>query len=327
MRRREFIGLISSCAAAWPLESLAQKAPVRIGLLGSGAANSAASATQITAFKDGLRDNGLIDGRDYVLEARFAAGNYERFPAMARELAQARVSVIMANTIASVRAAQSLNPPVPVVMLSINDPVGTGLVASLAKPGGHTTGMATLNEDLTSKLLEFQRAVIPGAKVIAALFNPANPTNLKFLEDLHGRAGAMGMSVLPTELKSPDALDSVFAALAARRPDTVQVIQDSATLDVMDRIAALALAHRIPSFSNSSLFVEFGGLLAYGASRTKLHHRSAYFVKRILEGVNPGDLPVEQPTQIELWINMKTAKALGIDMPTNLQQLADQVIE
>ena len=246
---------------------------------------------------------------------------------MARELAQARVSVILTNTIASVRAAQSLNPPVPVVMLSINDPVGTGLVASLARPGGHTTGMATLNEDLTSKLLEFQRAIVPRAKVIAALYNPANPTNLKFLEDLHGRAGAMGISVLPAELKSPDALDAVFSAIAARHPDTVQVIQDSGTLDLMDRIAALALAHRIPSFANSSLLVEFGGLLAYGASRTKLHRRSAYFVKRILEGANPGDLPVEQPTQIELWINLKTAKALDLNIPLQLQQFASEVIE
>jgi len=326
MRRREFIAGL--CAAAvWPFRSLAQKTPISIGLLGSGAANSAVSLAQIAALKQGLRENGLIDGRDYVLEARFAAGNYERFPELARELAQARVSVILTNTIASVRAAQGLSPPLPIVMIAINDPVGTGLVASLARPGGHTTGMATLNEDLTPKLLEFERAILPQAKVIAALFNPANPTNLTFLEDLRSRAGAMGITVQPAELKSPDTLDAVFSSLAARHPDALQVLADSGIGDLSDRIAGLALSHRLPSFSTFPTFTEYGFLLGYGPSRTKLFIRSGYFVKRILEGANPGDLPVEQPTHVELSINLKTARTLGLDIPVQLQQLADQVIE
>ena len=269
----------------------------------------------------------MIDGRDYVLELRFAAGKYEKFPEMARDLAQAGVRVILTNTIASVRAAQRLTPPVPVVMLAINDPVGAGLIASLARPGGYTTGMATLNEDLTPKLLEFQRAVIPKAAVIAALFNPANPTNPVFLDNLRGHAGAMGMTVLPVELRSPDALDAAFSALAARHPDALQIISDSGTLDLSDRIAVMAIAHKLPSFATSSIFAEFGGLIAYGASWRRLFIRSTYYVKRILDGANPGDLPVEQPTRIELRINLKTAKALSIDIPLQLQQLADEVIE
>jgi putative ABC transport system substrate-binding protein len=325
VRRRDFIAAFGG-AAAWPLAAHAQK-PVRIGLLASGAATSASSAAQIAAVKQGLRDNGLIEGRDYVLEMRFAAGNYERFPEFARELAHANVSVILVNTIASVRAAQGINPPVPVVMLAINDPVGAGLIASLARPGGYTTGMATLNEDLTPKLLEFQRAIVPKATVVAALFNPSNPTNPPFVERLRAQADALAMKVVPFELKSPDTLDAAFSALAARHPDVIQIVADSGTLDLSDRIAAMALTLRLPSFATSTVFAEFGGLLAYGASRQQLFIRSASYVKRILDGANPGELPVEQPTRIELWINLKTANALGLDVPFQLQQLADKVIE
>ena len=328
MKRREFLGVIGGGAATvWSSRSLAQKVPKRIGLLGSGAATSVITAAQIAAIKEGLRDNGLIDGRDYVLDARFAAGRYERFPELARELAQAGAGVILTNTIASVRAAQRLMPPVPVVMLAINDPIGTGLIASLAKPGNHTTGLATLNEDLTPKLLEFFRACLPKAGSIAALFNPANPTNVKFVEDLHPPASAMGIVVHPAGLKSPDVLDETFAELAAKKPDALLVLSDSGVVDLSDRIAALAVAQRLPTFSTSPTMAEFGVLLAYGAPREKLFLRAAYFVKRIFDGANPGDLPVEQPTRIELWINLKTAKSLGLDMPLHLQQLADKVIE
>jgi putative ABC transport system substrate-binding protein len=328
MRRREILGILAGGAiSAYSRETAAQKAPVRIGLLGSGAATSVITAAQIATIKDGLREYGLIDGRDYVLEARFAAGRYERFPELARELVQAGAAVILTNTIASVRAAQQLIPPVPVVMLSINDPIGTGLIASLAKPGNHTTGLATLNEDLTPKLLEFFRAVLPGAKSLAALFNPANPTNVKFVEELRARAAAMAITVLPVGLTSPDTLDAQFSALTAQKPDALFVLADSGIIDLSDRIAALALSHRLPSFSTSPTVVEVGGLLAYGAYRNKLMVRSAYFVKKILDGANPGDLPVEQPREIELWINLKTAKSLGLEIPLHLQQLAEQVIE
>jgi putative tryptophan/tyrosine transport system substrate-binding protein len=327
MRRREFIGLVGGAAAAWPLAANAQKQPIRLGLLASGTAGSASSAVQIGAIKQGLSDNGLIEGRDYVLETRFAAGNYERFPEMASELAQSGARLMLCLTIASVRAAQNLTPPLPVVMLAINDPVGTGLVASLARPGGHTTGMATLNEDLTPKLLEIQHEVLPNARTIAALFNPANPTNPAFLTNLGTAAGPMGITVLPFELRSPDELDSVFATLAAQHPDMLQIVADSGIIDLNDRIAALALAHRLPSFSNVTDYTKFGGLMAYGISLEALFVRATYFVKRIVEGAAPGDLPVEQPTKFELAINLKTAKVLGLDIPPTLLARADEVIE
>jgi putative tryptophan/tyrosine transport system substrate-binding protein len=327
MRRREFITFLGGTATAWPLGTHAQAPPIRIGFLASGAAGSANSAAQIDAIKRGLRENGLIEGGNYILEAHFAVGDYGQFPEMARKLAQAGARVILVNTIASVRAAQSLAPPVPVVMLAMNDPVGTGLVATLARPGGYTTGMATLNEDLTPKLIEFMREVIPKATTIAALFNPANPTNPAFLGNLRAVAGARGMTVLPVALKSPDELDSVFSTLAAQHPDTLQLVADSGNLDLSDRIAALALAHRLPSFATVTDYARFGGLMAYGVSPRALYIRAAHYVKRILDGAKPGDLPVEQPTKIELVINLKTAKALGLDLQPTLLSRADEVIE
>lgn len=327
MRRRQFLGVLGAAAIGWPYEIAAQKAPIRIGFLASGAAASISSAYQVKTIKRGLENNGLIEGRDYLFEPRFSGGRYEQFPEMARELARAGVSVILVNTIASVRAAQGLVPPVAVVMISINDPVGTGLITSLAKPGGQTTGVAMLAEDLTPKLLEFQRAVLPNATSIAALYNPADPTNSAFLKNLRGQAGALGMSVMPIEVQSRDELEAAFAALPARHPDALQVIQDSGTLDLSDRIAALALASRLPTFATSPDFARFGGLMAYGASRERLYLRSTYFVKRILDGANPGDLPVERPSRIELWINLRTAKVLNLTVPASLLAIADEVIE
>jgi putative ABC transport system substrate-binding protein len=326
MRRREFIAVIGA-AAAWPLAARAQKPPISIGFLAAGAFGSANSAVQIGAIKQGLRDNGLIDGHDYVLQARFAAGDYERFPGLARELVQAGARVILVNTIASVRAAQNVTPPVPVVMLAINDPVATGLVASLARPGGLTTGMATMNQDLTPKLLEIQHEVIPSAKTVAALFNPTNPTNPVYLEKLRTAAGTIGIKVLPFELKTPDTLDAVFSTIVAQHVDALHIVADSGIIDLADRIAVLALAQRLPSFATTTNYTESGGLMSYGISLRKLAIRAGYFVRRILDGEKPGDLPVEQPTQIELVINLKVANALGLTLPPSLLARADVVIE
>lgn len=326
MKRRQFLGILGGVAIGLPTAA-AQKALPRVGFLASGAAASIGSEQQVKALNRGLEANGLVEGRDYIFEARFSGGHYERFPELARELAQAGASVILANTIASVRAAQSLVPPVPIVMMSINDPVGMRLIASLARPGGHTTGMATLNEELTPKLIEFQRSILPSAKSIAALYNPANPTNLDFLKGLREHASALGMSVTAIEVRSRDELEAAFVALAAKRPDALQVLSDSGLLDLSDRIAALALMNRLPTFATSPEFTRFGGLIAYGASREKLYFRSAWYVKKILDGANPGDLPVEQPSRIELWINLKTAKALDLVIPASLLGTADEVIE
>ncbi len=327
MKRREFLGLVGGVAAGWPLTAGAQKAPIRIGFLASGTATSANSAAQLDAIRQGLRDNGLKDGKDYLLETRFAAGNYQQFPEMARELALAGVRIILVATIASVRAAQQLIPPVPVVMIAINDPVGSGLVASLSRPGGVTTGMATLNQDITPKMLEIQRELVPNCKTMAALFNPANPSNPIYVDKLRAIAGESGITVVPVELRSPAALDDAFASIAARRPDALLIVADSGTVDQMDRIAASALMQKLPSFASIPEYAQFAGLAGYGPSQRQLNMRATYFVKKILDGANPGDLPVEQPTRLDLVINLKTAKALGLEAPPALLARADEVIE
>jgi len=327
MKRREFFGLVGGVAAGWPLTAGAQKEPIRIGFLASGTATSANSAAQVDAIRHGLRDNGLTDGKDYLLETRFAAGNYQQFPEMARELALAGVRIILVATIASVRAAQKLIPPVPVVMIAINDPVGSGLVASLSRPGGVTTGMATLNQDITPKMLEIQRELVPNCKTMAALFNPANPSNPVYVDRLRAIAGDSGITVVPVELRSPAELDDAFASIAARRTEALLIVADSGTLDQMDRIAASALAQKLPSFASIPEYAQFAGLAGYGPSQRQLNMRATYFVKKILDGANPGDLPVEQPTRLDLVVNLKTAKALGLEAPPALLARADEVIE
>jgi len=326
MRRRHFLAAFSAAAVSWPYAAFA-KAPARIGFLASGAAASINSAYLVNSIKQGLTNNGLVESSDYIFEPRFAARRYERLPEMARDLAEAGVSLILADTIAAVRAAQQLDPRMPVVMISIDDPVGTGLVASLARPGGTTTGTATMNGDLTQGILEFQRMILPKAGSIAVLYNPANPANTALLKKFQERAGAMGLAMSPLAFQSREELEAAFQGLAARNPDALQVVTDSGTSEFNDRIAALAIANRLPTFSNTQEFVSFDGLLAYGASRTQLYLRSGDFVKKILDGANPGELPVEQPSRFELWINLKTARTLGLVIPQAVLTRADKVIQ
>lgn len=327
MQRRHFLAALGATAATWPYAARAQKAPARIGILVDGAAASLNSAYQIRTIKRGVDDNGLVEGRDYIFESRFAAGHDERFPQLALELMQAGAAVILANTIPAVRAAQQLVPPLPVVMISIHDPKGNGLIASLARPGGHTTGTAVSGEDITQKMLEFQRAILPHSRSIAALYNPANPANAALLQNLRVHASALGMSVLPVGYRSRDELEAAFSTFAPKHPDALWVISDSGTTDLSDRIAALALAHRLPTFSNIPEFARQDGLLAYGVPREQLYFRSGYFVKKILEGADAGELPVEQPSRVELWINLKTAGKLELTIPASLLAAADKVIE
>jgi putative tryptophan/tyrosine transport system substrate-binding protein len=326
MRRRTFIALAGS-VSAWPVVARAQT-PARVGYLGAGTANSYYMGRLLAGLTQGLTEHGMIEGRDYLLETRFAI-DYERFPALARELQQAKVRIIIASTIAAVRAAQQLSPPIPVVMAAINDPVGTGLVASLAHPGGLTTGTATLNEDVTPKLLEFLGVLFPRASTLAALYNPANPSSVKFLPSLRRESSARGISLIELAFASSADLGSTLSTLVASgHLDALQLLADSFVFDQADRIAALALAQRLPTIASAAEIAYAGALLAYGLSVRELYRRSAYYVKRILdEGANPADLPVEQPTRVGLVINLKAAKALGVDVPEQLLARADEVIE
>ena len=232
--------------------------------------------------------------------------------------------MILANTPAGVRAAQRLNPPVPVLMTVMNDPVGAGLVSSLAHPGNNTSGTASLNQDLTPKMLEFVREIVPKASVLAAFFNPTNPTGPVMMENLRANTG---ITVLPFALEPRADLDALFSTLATRHLDALQVISDPSIGDARYRLAKLAIAYRLPLFSTSSLFAEAGSLISYGASVNKILRRMGYYVKKILDGAEAGELPIEQPTGLELIVNLKTAKALGLEMPPTLLARADEVIE
>lgn len=327
VKRRVFFGLSSGAALAWPFALRAQKMPARIGLLFAGSADSRLARSRLATIDEGLRANGMVEGRDYVLEARFANGRYERFPDLAGELAQAGARIILVHTIAAVRAAQRLVPPLPVVMMAINDPVGTGLIASLARPGGHTTGQATLNEDTTPKMLDFLRTIVPEAKVVGVLFNPGNPSNPAMVDNIRALIGKTGITVQAAAVRFPEDLDPALASLAATRPGALLLLPDAANLDLADRIAAFAIEHRLPFLISWPEVVDFGGLLGYGASERKLLIRTGYYVKRILDGANPADLPVEQPTEIELRLNLQTARAIGLTLPPSLLARADETIE
>ena len=302
-----------------------QKDPVRLAFLGSGTAES--SAILLDSLKDGLRENGLIEQRDYIIDVRWANGAYDRFPAFAHELSQSHPRVMLVTTIAAARAAQRLAPPVPVVMTGLINPVDAGLIKSLARPGGNTTGVSSMIQDITTKSLEFLLAMVPKATVVAALYNPANPTNRPMFEEAQAYAAARGLKLRAVELKSPAELDGTFAALMNGQPDALLIISDATLIDLRERVAALALQARIPTSSSIPKMTDAGALIGYGPPRRDFYRRSATYVKKILDGANPADLPVEQPTLIEMSINLKTAKILGIAVPDALSARADRVIE
>jgi putative tryptophan/tyrosine transport system substrate-binding protein len=325
MKRREFITLLGGTVVGWPIGARAQNKSAAIGMLGSGFADS--SAILLDAFKEGLRENGLNEGRDYVLDVRWAEGDYARFTAFASELAQRNSSVIVVTTIAAARAAQRAAPSTPIVMTGLIDPVGAGLIERLSRPGGNTTGISSMAQDMTAKGLELLRIIIPTATTTAALFNPANPGNRLIIEDLKSQAGTIGVTLQPVQFKTPGELDSTFEAMARQRPDALLVVGDATLIDLRERVAALALRHHLVVVSSIPELTDAGGLIGYGASRKDIYRRAANYVKKILAGSKPADLPVEQPTLIELSINLKTAKELKVSIPDTLLARADRVIE
>ena len=324
MKRRKFIGLIGG-AAAWPLAVRAEQSVARIGFLAAGSAEG--SVALVDELKRGLKENGMLEGKDYILESYWAEGEYERFSAFARELVAKQPQVILVNTIAAVRAAQRATTAIPIVMMGINDPVGTGIVASLARPGGNTTGMATLNQDSTSKLVQYLRSLLPNAADVAVILNPGNPSNLAMLHNLRSKTGPLGVALRSFEVSTPRMLDAAFVAILEHKPDAILVIPDSATASLSKPIAATGLEHRIPVISASAAMTAAGGLISYGLSRNEIPRRTAYFVRKVLDGVKPADLPVEQPTRLMLAVNLKTARALGVAIPDTLLATADEVIE
>lgn len=300
------------------------QAPARIALITP--VTAAQSATRLAAFKDGMRDNGLVEGKHYVLDAGYADGQLDRFPALAQQLLQRNPAVILAVTIPAVRAAQQAAGTVPIVFVAI-DPVGSGLVASLARPGGNATGLTPQSEDLVAKHVELLHEALPRAKRVAVLISPGSPVHSQMFEHARAAAGGFGMSARAFEAATPADLDGAFAAIAKHRPDALLVLTWAMFYGERERISAFALKNRIPAFAPEAEFVDAGSLIAYGPAIDDIFRRAAIYVKKILAGAKPADLPVEQPTRFEMVINLRTAKALGIAMPRTFLVRADRVIE
>jgi putative ABC transport system substrate-binding protein len=325
MRRRNFIALLGGTMLLPTHSMRGQQRPPTIGFLVSGSA--ASFAVFVDAFKDGMRDNGMVEDRDYLLDLRFAEGDYSRFPELAAEVAQRKPAALVVTTISAARAAQRATATIPIVMTGLIDPVGQGLIASLARPGGNTTGLANLAQDVMPKLVEILRATFPKIEVIALLFNPANPGNRELSKGIPTQVSSMGVTLRLVEFMSAGELDATFSNLAQQRPEALVVMSDAALYDLRELISSLALRHRLPTIAYVPEFTDAGALMSYGPPRRAMYRRAAHYVKKILAGVNPADLPVEQPTQVELSINLHTAKALGIAIPDTVLARADRVIE
>ena len=320
--RRAFLLAMGALLVA-PIADAQQ--PARLAWIGSGTATG--SAGSFTAFREGMTENGLVEGKDYFLDVLWADGEYERFPAMLQEALARKPAIILVQTIASVRAAQQATKTTPIVFVNTNDPVGSGLVASLARPGGMTTGMATLNDARAAKLVEFAHEFLPKAKHIAVLINPLNPSNRPIFETIRKAATSFGMSATAIEANSPKQIDDALRALLAKRPDALIVGADAILGDQRSRIAQFGLKYKIPVLAGTPSSADAGALLGFGVPAHATFGRAAFYVKRILSGTKPADLPVEQPTKIELVVNLKTAKTLGLKTPQLILQRTDRVIE
>ena len=328
MERRAFLALGGGLLAA-PLAADGQPAGkvYRIGFLSVGSASDARIQRWLGAFRDGLAERGYVVGKNVAIESRWAAGKYERLPALAAELVRLKPDVIVTHAVPSIRAAKDATSTIPIVMALVVDPVATGLVASLARPGGNVTGLSIMTPELVGKQLEMLKEIVPKATRVAVLWNPDNPGNAPQLKAAEVAARALGLHLQPLEARGPREIDQAFAAMRRERASAVVVLVDAMFADRGPQIEHLTAAQHLPAVYGQVEHAALGGLMAYAPSFPDSFRRAATYVDKILKGANPGDLPVEQPTKFELVINLKTAKALGLTIPPSLLQRADQVIE
>ena len=322
MKRREFITLLGGSAVAWPLTRRAQQPAMPVvGFLGAPTAKGRASLA--AAFQKGLTEVGYSEGRNIVIEYRWAEGQFDRLPAMANELVQRRVAVIVAFTTPAGLAAKAATSTIPIVLLT-GDPVGTGLVASLSRPGGNITGLSYVVPETHGKCVEVLQDMLPSVRRVAALGNAPDPSHKQILEQIQIAGHSAGIEIDPIVMVSgPDQLDAAFARMAEEKSDAV-VVQASLPPKA---IADLALKYRLPVATSFRQYVEAGGLVSYGALESDLWRRSAIFVHKILQGSRPADLPVEQAVKFELVVNLTTAKPLGLAIPQTFLLRADELID
>jgi putative tryptophan/tyrosine transport system substrate-binding protein len=321
MRRRDFVGLTGAAAVLGPLAAHAQqpKMPI-VGVLVVGAPSSGRFRR---IFREAMRKLGYVEGRNIRFEYRSDHGHAARLPKLAAELVRLGANVIVAWFTPAASAAKQATHEIPIVMAAAGDPVATGLVESLARPGGNVTGISGMSADLAGKCVGLMRQMLPSARRMAALANAPDPFSKPFLAKIRLAGEAMGIAIDPILIQSPDQLDAAFSAMAAARPEAL-IVQSSLPIQ---HVAELALKHRVPSAAPSRPFAEDGGLMSYWFDEVYTYRRAAVFVDKILKGAKPADLPVEQPTRFWLVINLKTAKALGLTVPKLLLAQADELIE
>jgi putative ABC transport system substrate-binding protein len=327
--RRAFIAVLAGGLLAAPRVPEAQQA-AKVARIGYLAANLAANPHLQEAFRQGLRDLGYVEGRSVVIEYRFAEGKFERFPALAAELVALKVDVIVAPGTPAALAAKQATRTLPIVFPVAVDPVQSGLVASLARPGGNVTGLSALIPELVGKCLEQLTQAVPGVSRVAVLWQPGGIDERTEQDQLKGAevaARALGVRLQFVEARGPADLDRAFSDMTRARAGALTVLTSVMFVNERRRLVDLAAKNRLPAVYAQREFVDTGGLMAYGPNLADLFRRAATYVDKILKGAKPGDLPVEQPTKFELAINLKTAKALGLTMPPSLLQRADEVIQ
>ena len=323
---------LSACALvlilmAVPLTAEAQspKGIPRVGFLSSTTAEAARG--YLAAFQQGLRELGYVEGKNILVEQRYAGAQFERLPALAAELVHLKVDVLVVGGAPAAHAAKKVTNAIPIVMTYVADPVGTGLVTSLARPGGNVTGLSDFTAGVVVKRLQLLKEVVPAASRIAALLNPANPTNPLQIKLIQAAAPILGVTLVTFEAKRVDEIDRAFAAIAAERPGALIVIGDPLLSGQRRKIISLAAKSRLPAIYASGVWADDGGLIGYGTNFENLNRRAAIYVDKILRGANPADLPVEQPTKFELVVNVKTAKSLGLTIAHTLLVRADRLVE
>jgi ABC-type uncharacterized transport system substrate-binding protein len=292
-----------------------------------GNSTAALEANLLDAFREGLRELGYEEGRNIVIEYRWADGKYDHFPVLVAELIAAKVDAIVTAGTPAALAVKNATTIVPLVMVAVGDPISTGLVPSLARPGGNLTGLSSIAPDLEGKRLQLLREVTPALSHVAVFINSLNPFHVSSMRQVNDAAQAMGIKLQLHDIRKSEDLDDAFAAIRKERPDALLILADRVFLHNRERIVDVANEQRLPNVNAYKELVEVGGLMSYGPSYEDMHKRAAIYVDKILKGAKPADLPIEQPSKFTFIVNLKAAKALGVTVPSQLLGLADQLIE
>jgi len=327
--RRKLLIAVSACALTAPFGSIAQQTGKvwRVGYLSQRTRPDSFDSHQFGAFMRGMRELGYVEGKNLVIEWRFAENKVERLPDLAAELVRSKVDVIVTQALSATTAAQKATPTIPIVMASGGDPVPFGLAKSLARPGGNVTGFSNIISDLSPKLLELLRGMVPKLSRVAVMVNPDNPGNFRNLESVQAAAQRSGLQIIAAQARTQQEIENAFSMMARENAGALIVGANPFFNQQIHQIVELGTSHRLPFIASSREYTEAGGLMSYGPDPAENHRLAATYVDKIFKGANPGELPIQQPTKFELFFNRKTAKALGLTIPQSLLISADKVIE